>query len=262
MKVLERVEVTPRFFPHSSQLAHEGNLVPTLGDALQSVDELPSPTLADLLTHGAADIRPPPGFAVAARYAATQARLWGLPVAVLELHCQGGEILPTSGCSIVAAGPHSLVLRIGDTADYVVKISSVTSIQREVSLHEQADSAECLHLRRLHCSAISTGQPLWGTVRGAGDGLGFLALEGFFPSSLQRHNAGTTERFARLASQVAHGKPNACLAIIPVRHLQGGTIDILAWTLLSAKPTSHWRAFLPWSPLQLCLMLLRRPGRP
>ena len=254
--------MTPRFFPHGSQLAHEGNLVPSLGDALQSVAKLSSPTLADLLTHGAADIRPPPGFGVAAQYAATQARLWDLPVAVLELHCQGGEVLPTSGCSIVAAGLHSLVLRIGDTADYVVKISSVTSIQREVSLHEQADSAECLHLRRLHCSAISTGQRLWGMVRGAGDGLGFLALEGFFPSSLQRHHAGTTERFARLASQVAHGKPDACPSTIPVRYLQDGTINSLAWTLLLAKPTSHSRAFLPWSPFQLWLMLLRRPGRP
>lgn len=201
MQVLRNVEIAPPFFEQGSEDAHPGYLVPDLTAALNRILAmgLQQPTLTDLLT--LTSVQPPPGFGVAVRYAASQARLWSLPPASLQLRSCDGSPLPMERCSIVAAGQHSLVLRLGPEAPFVVKVSSTGTIQRELELHVLADAAGCPHLRSAYRNSAGSS-PLSGTVHGAGEGLGFVALSGFFVSSLQHEHAGTPHLFARTALQV------------------------------------------------------------
>jgi hypothetical protein len=209
MQVLEKVDVAPGFQPHNSQLAHVGYLVPSLSSALADLRsmELAEPTLADLLA--LSSTAAPPGFEVAVRYAASQAWLWQLPPATLQLVAAPGDVLETTGCSVIAAGQRSLVLRLAGEPDFVIKIGRQDSIGREVDLHGRADQAQTRHIRRLHHGG-STG-PLVGKVCGAGSGLAFLALQGFFPSNLKLEHASTAEKFSKVAAQVL-GCPTAAHA--------------------------------------------------
>lgn len=75
--------------PNNTSYAHPGFIVPDICLAMDKIKAVPNPTLTDMLTVDCAE--PPPGFSVAAHYAASQATLWGLPKVTLGLH-QPGKI--------------------------------------------------------------------------------------------------------------------------------------------------------------------------
>ena len=88
--------------------------------------------------------------------------------------------------------------------DAVVKISSQASIQHEARLHTIADATACPNLRR--CCKDGEGRPLTGTVHGAGDGLHFLCLKGYFVGHVSKeHVQGAS--FMKVAEQVCWDEP-------------------------------------------------------
>lgn len=201
VQVLERVEITPPFLMHNEG-AHPGFIVPSLRKALEKIQYISDPTLTDLVTAPCWGV--PPGFRLAVREAATQARMWGLqPVSLMLQPVSGGTAIATSDCSIIAAGRHAIVLRLAEGQDYVIKIAKSDKIKREVQIHSHADNAETDHIRKLYRDL--SGAPLIGTVQGAGVGLDFLALDGYFPSTLKPALDSTNRRqAAKHAQQVLH----------------------------------------------------------
>ncbi len=113
------------------------------------------------------------------------------------------EPIDTAGCSIIAVGHHSLVLRLAGAQDHVIKVAGNDSIYEELEKHEFADRAKSRHVRNLYLG--SSGTPLTGNVHGAGERLQFLALDGYFSSSLDPTSDSTKQHAAKLAEQVPLG---------------------------------------------------------
>ncbi len=132
--------------------------------------------------------------------------MWGLQPVSLTLQPDSGDAaIGTSSCCLIAAGRHSLVLHLRYGQDYVIKIAKSDRIRREVNIHSHADRAKSSYIRKLHRD--SSGAPLVGSVQGAGEGLDFLALDGYFHSTLQPALDSTRQQAAKLAHQVVgrHG---------------------------------------------------------
>ncbi|BDA45875.1 probable 5'-AMP-activated protein kinase catalytic subunit alpha-1 at C-terminar half [Coccomyxa sp. Obi] len=201
-KVLEQVEVTPPFPTEYGLQAHPGFIVPSLPKALDKIRHLPDPTLTDLVTAAWSGV--PPGFQLAVQNTATQVSMWGLqPVSLMLQPETGGAAIPTSDCTIIAMGRRSVVLRLAGGQNYVIKIAKSDKIKREVKIHRHADEAESNHIRKLYQD--SSGAQLIGTVKGAGEGLDFLALDGFFPTTLTPAADITKQQAAKIAQQMWSG---------------------------------------------------------
>ena len=199
VQVLEEVEVTPPFHWQNSGEHHPGHIVPNLSSALAAVQHLSRPSLTDLLI--AASSRVPPGFTLAVREVATQARMWGLEPASLILKPQRGEATGTGGCTIVSSGGNLLVLRLAEAEERMIKIAISANINADIVYQNQADKSLSPYVCKLWRDP-STKALFTGKVHGAGAFLAFVAVEGYCPKHLTQDLVSTTEQAAKIARQV------------------------------------------------------------
>ena len=115
---------------------------------------------------------PPTGFQILGRYVKTLALHHGLPLAQLDFCLSSGSSLDSnSDAEVIAHGHHSVVVTLGKDADCVIKVSNQRSLDTEMRVHAAIDPYRCFNLRAALPGMV-------GTVKGAGNGLTFIGLEG------------------------------------------------------------------------------------
>ncbi|EFJ06941.1 hypothetical protein SELMODRAFT_448637 [Selaginella moellendorffii] len=160
---VESLKVAPEF-PTSPRWDRK-NLLFDVAPHL-NVENISQATLQDVVS-----LKPEPGFKLLVRYVDTVCSRLNIPLAPIQLHRHHDNFeINVTEAKVIGVGGRSIVLRKGSSSS-VIKVAKESSISREVEIHKIVDKLP--HVRAM------VALEYFGSVTGVGDGLAWMALDGF-----------------------------------------------------------------------------------
>lgn len=187
--MLQRCRVAPNF--------SDSSLNPPLGKLVRRTDwqnmagelemELGEIDLSEMMLW-ACNNSPVPemGFRYLSWYSDRLAEIHNMPITPLQLITERGETINLGNANVVGRGARSLILRLGEDAECVVKVGRCASIRVEESMHARLHAHRCQFLRRAQAG-------MSGSVEGAGAGLGFIGLQHFCARQINQSDCSSRD---------------------------------------------------------------------
>ena len=197
---VQKCSVAPQFPLKGMQPA--GFIADCIGDGIRRVSQLATINLQDLMLAANNSFKMPVGFCWLSRWVDTIADIYLLQKQPLQLQLfqlvtdsQAAPMLFTEQAQVLGEGHRSLVVRMKPSDNFVIKVSSATNIQHELSMHQSVDNHSCAYIRRAKHGRT-------GVVIGAGPGLQYMALEPFAARGISRWDLQDSATLLKLAEQV------------------------------------------------------------